>query len=180
MLLISTCTVTKNIYYINSGLIVIRLGWTNRDCVKLSGICEEHKNWVHIPRPSLNFKKGALSLINNFESAPQLPHRDISKHKSTSDKSSFSLQGQRANTVSTLILCHWALCLTFPKSLTSKRSKASNSSLFFMPNTSLHAVRKVLMFFRHRNYVGKTERVHLWASWKSAGSVTCTTDSMSH
>lgn len=41
--------------------------------------------------------------------------------------------------------------LTFPKSLTSNRSKASNSSLFFMPNTSLHAARKVLMFFRHRN-----------------------------
>lgn len=41
--------------------------------------------------------------------------------------------------------------LTFPKSLTSNRSNASNSSLFFMPNTSLHAARKVLMFFRHRN-----------------------------
>lgn len=49
-------------------------------------------------------------------------------------------------------------CLTFPKSLTSKRSKASNSSLFFMPKISLHAARKVLMFFRHRNCVGKTER----------------------
>lgn len=52
-------------------------------------------------------------------------------------------------------------CLTFPKSLTSKRSKASNSSLFFMPNTSLHAIRKVLMFFRHRNW-GKTDGVHQW------------------
>lgn len=49
--------------------------------------------------------------------------------------------------------------LTFPKSRTSKRSKDSNSSLFLMPNTSLHANRNVRMFFRHRNCVGKTEKV---------------------
>jgi len=53
--------------------------------------------------------------------------------------------------------------LTFPKSLTSNRSKASNSSLFFMPNASLHAARNVLMFFRHRNCVrGDKRGVHLW------------------
>lgn len=48
-----------------------------------------------------------------------------------------------------MLLCY--RYLTFPKSLTSKRSKASNSSLFFMPNKSLQAARKVLMFFRQRN-----------------------------
>lgn len=48
--------------------------------------------------------------------------------------------------------------LTFPKSLTSKRSNDSNSSLFFMPNTSLHASRNVRMFFRHRNCVGRQKR----------------------
>lgn len=71
-------------------------------------------------------------------------------------------------------------CLTFPKSLTSKRSKASNSSLLLMPNTSLHAVRKVLMFFRHRN-CGETERVHLWVSCLEIFrycSMTCTNDTM--
>lgn len=41
--------------------------------------------------------------------------------------------------------------VTFPKSRTSKRSKASNKSLFFIPNTSQQDVRKVRMFFKHRN-----------------------------
>lgn len=41
--------------------------------------------------------------------------------------------------------------LTFPKSLTSNKSNASKSSLFFIPNISQHAERKVLMFFKQRN-----------------------------
>lgn len=41
--------------------------------------------------------------------------------------------------------------LTFPKSRTSKRSKGSNSSLFLSPNLSWQTLRKVRMFFKHRN-----------------------------
>lgn len=41
--------------------------------------------------------------------------------------------------------------LTFPKSRTSKRSKGSNSSLFLNPNLSWQTLRKVRMFFKHRN-----------------------------
>lgn len=44
------------------------------------------------------------------------------------------------------------LNLTLPKSRTSNRSKASNSSLFFMPKISEHALRNVLMFFKQRNW----------------------------
>lgn len=41
--------------------------------------------------------------------------------------------------------------LTLPKSLTSKRSKGSNSSLLRRPSFSWHTFRKVRIFFRHRN-----------------------------
>lgn len=41
--------------------------------------------------------------------------------------------------------------LTFPKSLTSNKSNASKSSLFFIPKISQHAERKVLIFFKQRN-----------------------------
>lgn len=47
--------------------------------------------------------------------------------------------------------------LTFPKSLTSNKSNASKSSLFFIPNVSQHAERKVRIFFRQRNYREKTK-----------------------
>lgn len=45
--------------------------------------------------------------------------------------------------------------VTFPKSRTSKRSKASNKSLFFIPNTSQQDVRNLRMFFKHRNCNGQ-------------------------
>lgn len=47
----------------------------------------------------------------------------------------------------------WTLCaqLTFPKSCTSNRSKASKSSLLLRPNFSQQVDKKVRMFLRHRN-----------------------------
>jgi hypothetical protein len=42
--------------------------------------------------------------------------------------------------------------ITFPKSRTSKRSNASKSSLFLIPNVSQQAVRNVRMFFKQRNW----------------------------
>lgn len=41
---------------------------------------------------------------------------------------------------------------TFPKSRTSNRSNASNSSLFLIPNVSQQADRNVRIFFRQRNW----------------------------
>lgn len=43
------------------------------------------------------------------------------------------------------------VCVTFPKSRTSNRSKASNKSLFFIANTTLQDIRNVRMFFKHKN-----------------------------
>lgn len=62
---------------------------------------------------------------------------------------------------------------TLPKSRTSNRSKASNRSLFFMANTVLHDIRKVRMFFKHRNYkVGgwKRQNTEKWTQTAQTAS----------
>ena len=51
-----------------------------------------------------------------------------------------------------------AFKLTLPKSLTSKRSKGSNSSLLRRPNLSWQTLRNVRMFFKHRNCKKQTEK----------------------
>lgn len=67
---------------------------------------------------------------------------------------------------------HKNIELTLPKSLTSNRSKGSNSSLLRRPNLSWHTLRNVLMFFKHRNY--RKERTKVGIKLIFIESLPCT------